>query len=110
MGTQSLVGVIIAYGGIRIQWSILEPANDYLHAFGSPSSLLYSRVNSIKVRLSVLLPTTRLIMYLTSYFSLVLCLLFCPFIANAIPIAKRDDNLPARVPYVFPPPGTNEVS
>ena len=23
---------------------------------------------------------------------------------------KRDDNLPARVPYVFPPPGTDAVS
>ncbi|KAG6845409.1 hypothetical protein H0H87_009756 [Tephrocybe sp. NHM501043] len=23
---------------------------------------------------------------------------------------KRDDNLPARVPYVFPPPGTDPVS
>lgn len=25
-------------------------------------------------------------------------------------LTKRDDNLPARVPYVFPPPGTDSVS
>jgi hypothetical protein len=25
-------------------------------------------------------------------------------------LEERDDDLPARVPYVFPPPGTNEVS
>lgn len=25
-------------------------------------------------------------------------------------LARRDDDLPARVPYVFPPPGTNAIS
>lgn len=29
--------------------------------------------------------------------------------ARALSIQARDDDLPARVPYVFPPPGTNEV-
>ena len=44
---------------------------------------------------------------------LTLCLFACQsslVAAAAISIHKRDDGLPARVPYVFPPPGTNEVS
>ncbi|KAF9446392.1 hypothetical protein P691DRAFT_776898 [Macrolepiota fuliginosa MF-IS2] len=28
----------------------------------------------------------------------------------AAPLERRDDDLPARVPYVFPPPGTNEIA
>ncbi|KAF5354707.1 hypothetical protein D9756_005216 [Leucocoprinus leucothites] len=30
--------------------------------------------------------------------------------ARVIALQERDDNLPARVPYVFPPPGTNEIA
>ncbi|KXN90903.1 hypothetical protein AN958_02685 [Leucoagaricus sp. SymC.cos] len=30
--------------------------------------------------------------------------------ARAIGLQERDDNLPARVPYVFPAPGTNEIA
>ena len=44
---------------------------------------------------------------------LTLCLFACQsslVAAAAISIHKRDDGLPARVPYVFPPQGTNEVS
>ncbi|KAF7782500.1 hypothetical protein Agabi119p4_1876 [Agaricus bisporus var. burnettii] len=46
-------------------------------------------------------------MHLSSYLPLILSLIF---FASAIPITKRDDNLPARVPYVFPEPGTNEIA
>lgn len=44
--------------------------------------------------------------------ALVLCLLAYCFLvtARAISVERRDDNLPARVPYIFPPPGTNEAS
>lgn len=47
------------------------------------------------------------------YSFLTLCLFACQsslVAAAAISIHKRDDGLPARVPYVFPPPGTNEIA
>lgn len=32
-----------------------------------------------------------------------------PFTCARAVLEERDDNLPARVPYVFPPPGTDSV-
>jgi len=40
-----------------------------------------------------------------------LCLAISTSVVHGSPrLAERDDNLPARVPYVFPPPGTNALA
>ncbi|GAW03911.1 carboxymuconolactone decarboxylase [Lentinula edodes] len=38
------------------------------------------------------------------------CLVSCGSPSPGSNLEKRDDNLPARVPYVFPPPGTDPIA
>ncbi|KAF5389390.1 hypothetical protein D9757_004284 [Collybiopsis confluens] len=49
-------------------------------------------------------------MFLLSLTIALLSFLPSTVLGNGTELKKRDDNLPARVPYVFPPPGTDPIA